>query len=70
MMKQQFQRGDIVEVQDVHYPGHTYHGIYIAHDPTNSNPHVVHVIGRTKYPHARFNQCRLVNNSPIDIERD
>ena len=61
-MQTAFKRGDIVEVQDVDYIGHTYHGIYIAHDPTSSNPHVVHVIGR-KYGRAKFNQCRLANSS-------
>ena len=62
MMKQQFKLGDLVEVQDMHGRDCTHQGIYIAHDPTSSNPHVVHLIGR-KYGRAKFNQCRLANSS-------
>jgi hypothetical protein len=61
-MQTAFKRGDIVEVQDVHGRDCTFQGIYIAHDPTSSNPHVVHLIGR-KYGRAKFNQCRLANSS-------
>ena len=59
-MQTAFKLGDLVEVQDMHGRDCTHQGIYIAHDPTTSNPHVVHLIGR-KYGRAKFNQCRLAN---------
>ena len=60
-MQAEFKLGDFVEVPMMPF-GSTAQGIYITYDPTNSKPHLVHLVGR-KYGRARFAECRIAKTS-------
>ena len=70
-MQTQFKLGDLVEVQDMHNPESTVFGMYVAHDPTHSKPHIVHVIG-VKYGRGRYAECKLANqrDEPKEMTRE